>query len=376
MNSRLNTAFFKLLRLALRDDTSEELQAVDFPKLSDGEWERLYNEVDRQTLLGVAFNGVKKLPPEFRPPFDIMFQWSSEAETVNGLNGLMNGECKRLTEFFQAEGLSTAILKGQANARLYPDAKSRQPGDIDIWVSGGKNFLVKLLKKKDLLEDKCFRSAHHVHMRKGDNGVDVEIHFRPSSGNLNPFSNSRLLRYLNREIHRTQLVPEGFNVPNMRFALVMQLAHIQRHFFGGGVGMRQLMDYFVLLKSSSCEDHKAVSKHLKSFGLYHIAGAAMWLLQEVFGLDADLMLCRPDKFRGRWLLRDVMHGGNFGKHVANGPRLKWLYWWLNRRRSSLSHWCFDVPETLGAELEYWMNFMRNVSLRIRLGKISLRDARF
>ena len=26
----------------------------------------------------------------------------------------------------------TAILKGQANARLYPDKHARQPGDIDI----------------------------------------------------------------------------------------------------------------------------------------------------------------------------------------------------------------------------------------------------
>ena len=31
----------------------------------------------------------------------------------------------------------TAILKGQANARLYPDKHARQPGDVDIWVEGG-----------------------------------------------------------------------------------------------------------------------------------------------------------------------------------------------------------------------------------------------
>ena len=29
----------------------------------------------------------------------------------------------------------TAILKGQANARLYPDKHARQPGDIDIFSS-------------------------------------------------------------------------------------------------------------------------------------------------------------------------------------------------------------------------------------------------
>jgi hypothetical protein len=30
-------------------------------------------------------------------------------------------------------------------------------------------------------------------------------------------------------------VDEGFYVPSVRFALVMQLAHIQRHFLAGGI---------------------------------------------------------------------------------------------------------------------------------------------
>lgn len=33
----------------------------------------------------------------------------------------------------EEKGHRTAILKGQANARLYPDKYARQPGDIDIF---------------------------------------------------------------------------------------------------------------------------------------------------------------------------------------------------------------------------------------------------
>ena len=39
----------------------------------------------------------------------------------------------------------TAILKGQANARLYPDKHARQPGDVDIWVEGGRERVLALL---------------------------------------------------------------------------------------------------------------------------------------------------------------------------------------------------------------------------------------
>ena len=42
--------------------------------------------------------------------------------------------------------LNKAILKGQANARLYPDKFSRETGDIDIWVEGGRESVLALLQ--------------------------------------------------------------------------------------------------------------------------------------------------------------------------------------------------------------------------------------
>lgn len=377
MNSlynKQNIAFFKLLQLSLNEEIVESAEAIDFPKLSDSEWEVLYNEVDRQTLLGVAFSGVKKLPQELRPPIDLTFQWSSEAETVHGLNRLLNAECKRLTENFQSEGFSTAILKGQANARLYPDSLSRQPGDIDIWVSGGKNKIVDFLKKRELLCKRDLYSGHHVHLVNQGNGVVVEVHFRPSSGNLNPVTSNRLLCYLNKMILNSKLVAEGFFVPDDRFALAMQLSHIQRHFLNGGVGLRQLMDYYLLLKSSSEEDRNEISKKLRKFGLLHIAGAVMWLLHFVFGLEKDFMLCKPDKFRGEWLLRDIMHGGNFGRH-KDKTRLKWLAWWVRKHQRYISNIRFDIAEAVFAEFFYLKFFVRNIPVRIKLRKISLRDVK-
>ena len=46
----------------------------------------------------------------------------------------------------------TFTLKGQANARLYPDKLSRQPGDIDLWVEGGYKSVVE-----DWLQDRLCR---------------------------------------------------------------------------------------------------------------------------------------------------------------------------------------------------------------------------
>lgn len=90
-------------------------------------------------------------------------------------------------------------------------------------------------------------SYHHVHLPENEQGVTVEAHFRPSSGNFNPITNRRLQLWLKKEILSATMVEEGFCVPSIRFALVMQLAHIQRHFLGGGIGLRHVCDYYWLL---------------------------------------------------------------------------------------------------------------------------------
>lgn len=43
------------------------------------------------------------------------------------------------------------------------------------------------------------------------------------------------------------------------------------------------------------------------------ARAIMWIMQEVFMLDGNKMLCTPDEKEGRYLLHEIMEAGNFGQ---------------------------------------------------------------
>lgn len=366
----VRTHLFDLLRLAL-DEESPKAFLNEFPTLTAEEWASVYEQADRQTLLGVVFSAVKKLSAEKLPPREILFQWSSEAETLAGLNSLMNREAARLTKLFESRGRRTVVLKGQANARLYPDPLSRQPGDIDIWVDGGKSKVLRLLK--DLgFESFSTRFAHHALLQNPENGIAEEIHFYPSSGNFNPVTTKRMLRFLNAELNQNELVDEGFYVPSCKFALIMQLSHIQRHYIGNGVGLRQLVDYYVLLKNSSENDRREIAPLLKSFGLHYIASAVMWLLREILNLSSELQLCEPDEKRGRKLLAEILRTGNFGMHI-DGPRKNWLEWWGRRRIRSLKNFFFNPPEIVCAEMTYWVGVIKRMPARIRLRKLSLRD---
>lgn len=71
------------------------------------------------------------------------------------------------------------------------------------------------------------------------------------------------------------MVEEGFRIPSMQYALMMQLAHIRHHLRGEGVGLRQLTDYLLLLRNSTEEERRDVAGRLKEVGLLTMAQTLM-----------------------------------------------------------------------------------------------------
>ena len=305
--------FITLLRNALNINDA-------FPTdISAEEWAEIYKFAQKQALLGVVFEGVRKMQGKDAPPFQLLMQWTATAEKIRGMNKSFYAECQRLTKLFESQGRKTAILKGQANSLLYPDKYIRQPGDIDIYVEGGKDSVIKLLDSMGLLskEEEELMCYHHVHIEQQDSDIVVEVHFRPSSGFYNPISNKRLQKFLLKEVEASQLNELGFCVPTVKFALAMQIAHVQRHFIEEGIGLRQITDYCLLLKNSTSDDRAAISAMLGDFGMKRFSAALMYVLKSIYNLDESLMLCPPDEKRGKILLAAIIDGGNFGWFRAN-----------------------------------------------------------
>ena len=362
--------FMAMVKAAM---TGSELRV----KPTDDEWTQLFRMSKKHAVVGLVWSVVS----EHKMPMTLSVQWASEAEQIRGLNGLMNDEAARLTEAFRNWGIKTVILKGQANARLYNDPLVRQPGDIDIWVEGGKERVMELLIEMGFTQPQDLKGRnrrnlvnnHHVHLPTNDRGVDVEVHFRPSSGNHNPLTNKPLQRWIETEVKHVEETEDGFSVPLLKFALVMQLAHIQHHFLNSGVGLRQICDYYLLLKHSTADDRQEVKGLLNQFGLRRIGGALMWVLGEVFGLDNALMLCKPDKYRGKWLLRFIMAEGNFGYYAQHVKVKSDVVYFLKKEYRHLKLLPFAPSEMMWLELRHWKDLFGMLPERIERGRLSLRN---
>lgn len=312
----MNNLLFSVLRAAIDDGNVPKEQRA----LSIEDCRYLLTESQKQAIEGVAFEGFRKLATDPDASLDIhklKLQWIGSAMQLEQRNELTNLRAKELTDFFSNGGYRSCVLKGQGVSLLYPEPKRRHCGDIDLWIEGERDDIVEFIRSKGI-------NIHDIHLVHATadffKDVPVEIHFRPS-WMYNPFLDKKLQSFFISQAseqfaHFDGMV--GFAYPTIYFNLVHSMVHINRHIFEEGIGLRQLMDYYFILRHSNSEERSAAYDVLCSVGLRKFVAVVMYILQEVFLLDRILMLCAPDSQLGDRLLNDVICGGNFGR--ARGYR--------------------------------------------------------
>jgi hypothetical protein len=282
------------------------------------EWEKMYQFARQQAIVGVMFNGVLKLKDKgVDIPRPIFLKWLSQAEKIKKRNAVMNQKCVDIAAHLVNDGLSCCILKGQGNAVLYNTPLLRSPGDIDVWIDADRDAIIDNVRRRYEIEEiRIYHIGYHV------DDVSVEAHFVPGIMN-NPFYNRRLQKFYaferDKQCRNYVDLPGGVGcvpVPTLDFNLIYQMAHLMHHFFDEGIGLRQMIDYFFLLKEAKRNDldNEWVVSKLKYLNLYKFAGAVMFVLQRVLGLEDDFLIVPTDKRRGRTLGREIFKGGNFGKY--------------------------------------------------------------
>ena len=248
------TAFFAFLKYCLgsKENMSRVIAGMD--------WQELYSFASKQALLGLCFEGIERLGKEYpvelkQNPIrrELLMTWMGKAQQIHRQNMKVNVVAGKLFSMLREDGMRCCVLKGQGNALMYPNPYSRTPGDIDVWIDASRERIMEYAQKKFELGD----DIRLQHLETSLDGVPVELHFFPCSMN-NPIYHARLQIWFRRNAdlqcsHIVRLPDEAGDIaiPTTAFNVVYQLTHLYHHFFDEGIGMRQIIDYFLVVNDFS-----------------------------------------------------------------------------------------------------------------------------
>lgn len=323
MDNKVILQFFSLLRSGLWD-IEPDLEL--FSKTVD--WKSILVISEKQTVIGVVFDGILKLPSEMQPPQKLMHKLVQYVIQIEQSHELLNKQLVDVVPKMQAEGIQAILLKGQGVAQNYPNPIRRQCGDIDLFV-GEQNCVraMELLVSLGADPDNKTQKKSPKHESFYLNKVNIELHFLIEKLR-NPIFNKRFQAWSKDHLKTNNLntwTIAGVNIslPPIDFNALYIFNHAYHHFIAGGIGLRQLCDWALFLYKYNHQINKdRLLKTLKDFGLLKPWQVFGCILVKEIGLSKDDFPFYAKKYNddSRKVLNLILEVGNFGEHTTENRK--------------------------------------------------------
>lgn len=299
-------------------------QPVDLSPFKDhtADWESIGRLAMLQTVGALAVEGAMALPQELRPPKEWLLKGYALVDLNRRTHGKVDSCVAEVFSRLSEAGLNPVLLKGQAYARAYHDPTLRHCGDIDIYV-GDENYRRAYeiaLESGWESDDKFTPSAKHYWCEH--KGVKIELHRTatqmPTAKDYRRFHQWSLEQLNNRQ-HTLSIGDKAVAVPTPLFDVIFVFIHMFRHFINGGVGLRQVCDWAMLLHTHSQRlDREELIRLLKVFRIHKEWRQFAPIAVDYLGLPAEECPLYSPAYRDKAevILSFIMRDGNFGHAVS------------------------------------------------------------
>lgn len=325
--SRLNNntqAFFELVRAGLWE---KEARLEPFGEIYYTEIQRLAEE---QAVVGLVVAGLERVADVKVPKLDLL-QFIGQTLQIEQRNLAMNDFIADLIIRMRKEGIYTLLVKGQGVAQCYERPAWRTSGDVDLLLSEdnynkAKAFLLPLASNVEE-ED-----AKRYHL-----GMTIEQWLVELHGTLHSSISPRINQVVDEaqsdifyrgEVrswmdHDTQVF-----LPSPNCDVIFIFTHFINHFYGEGIGLRQISDWCrVLWVFRDRIDAGLLEQRLKKAGLETEWKVFGCFAVEYLGMPEDAMPLLADKRRysrkASSLSKLIIETGNLGQNKDNSYRGKY-----------------------------------------------------
>ena len=325
-NDSIKTVFFALLRAGLWE---QEVRLASFGPI---DFSALYALADEQSVVGLIAAGLehvtdrKVLKHEALPFMKKVF-------CLEGRNTAMNEFISKLIEKMRSVGIYALLVKGQGIAQCYARPQWRSAGDIDLLLdesnySSAKTYLLPLAESS---EQEGYYVQHYG--MEIDSWV-VELHGTLRTGLS--FGIDRVIDAVQENLFSKGCVRTWRNgetdvfLPGVDNDIIFIFTHFLKHFYRGGIGLRQICDWCRLLWTyKDTIDRELLNERILSMRLMSEWKAFAAYVVEYLGMPTDAVPFYDSS--ARWIRKAsriqhfIMKVGNFGHNRDQSYFQKYPY---------------------------------------------------
>ncbi|MBR6261874.1 MAG: nucleotidyltransferase family protein [Prevotella sp.] len=310
----IDDILLSLTRAALWD-TEPHLDAP----LSPAAWEQLYHQARKQTVQGIVYDAVCRLPEAQLPPDDLLGMWMEEVLYIEATHHRHLKALTWVTSRMEAEStLRPIVLKGLPIANLYPAPHHRVSGDIDLFYGS----LAAVNEADRQVESWGIPITRGLYGESSYlvNDVPIEHHGLLVHSHV-PWRKRRLRAWIEQRLSDADATTEcsiGNNtvkVLSPELDLLQLSSHALKHALNEGIGLRQLCDIALFVTHHREKlPPETVRPILKRFGLLRWTDLCLSYGVEHLGIRQEQLPFPVHASKGlvASMHDEVMQSGNFG----------------------------------------------------------------
>ena len=311
--NRMTSTFFALLKAGLWE---QDVRLLSYEPL---DFDALYRLAEEQAVVGLLAAGLEHVEDrKVTKPEAIQFL--KEVFSLETRNASMNSYIEKLVKRMTQAGVYALLIKGQGIAQCYERPLWRACGDIDLLLDSNNYEKAKKLFA-GLTDSMRVEGFYSKHLGMSLDSWTIELH-----GTLRCGLSSRIdraLDVLHDETFKYGIARCWRNgdtdvfIPGADIDVIIIFTHILKHFYRGGIGLRQICDWCRFLwDNKNTLDKGLLEKRLRSMGLMSEWKAFSALAVSFIGMPLDAMPLYDSS--PKWsrkatrIMSFILNVGNFG----------------------------------------------------------------
>lgn len=231
-------------------------------------------------------------------------------------NAAQNAFIAKIVDHLRSAGINTLLVKGQGIAQCYEQPEWRASGDVDLFLES-KDF-------GDAVDYMLSKASSHKPLRRYSKelGLSISREYVELHGTLRTGLSGRVDKEIDAvqedtfDYSRVRVWKDGDTdvlIPAADNDIIFVFTHFVKHFYKGGMNLRQLCDWCRLMWTyRNSIDPDFLEKHIRRMGLVYEWNSFAALAVDHLGMPESAMPLYTDApewhTKGDRLLRHILSG--------------------------------------------------------------------